>query len=257
MNRDQMPLPRFWYFPRGEKAVVVMTGDDHGAGGTDRPVRLGQLREPGRLRRSRTGSASAAPRTCTPARRSPTRCRGATRPRASRSPSTSTRTAPTGRPRRSTASTTTSWRTSRAAFPSVPAPSTNRTHCITWSDWATQPKVELDHGIRLDTNYYYWPAAWVQDRPGYFTGSGMPMRFADLDGSLIDVYQAATQMTDESGMTYSTHINTLLDNAIGAPGYYGAFTANMHTDNGNHPGQQTVVAAPWPGACRWCRRARC
>ena len=34
VNRDQMPLPRFWYFPRGEKAVVVMTGDDHGSGGT-------------------------------------------------------------------------------------------------------------------------------------------------------------------------------------------------------------------------------
>ena len=34
-----------------------------------------------------------------------------------------------------------------------------------------------------------------------FTGSGMPMRFADLDGSMIDVYQAATQMTDESGQT--------------------------------------------------------
>ena len=29
MNRDVMPLPRFWYFPRGERAVVVMTGDDH------------------------------------------------------------------------------------------------------------------------------------------------------------------------------------------------------------------------------------
>ena len=24
-----MPLPRFWYLPRGEKAVVVMSGDDH------------------------------------------------------------------------------------------------------------------------------------------------------------------------------------------------------------------------------------
>ena len=31
-----------------------------------------------------------------------------------------------------------------------------------------------------------------------FTGSGFPMRFADTDGSLIDVYQAATQLTDES-----------------------------------------------------------
>ena len=34
MTRDQMPLPRFWYFPRGEKAVVIMTGDDHANNGT-------------------------------------------------------------------------------------------------------------------------------------------------------------------------------------------------------------------------------
>lgn len=34
MNIDRKPLPRFWYFPRGESAVVVMTGDDHGHGGT-------------------------------------------------------------------------------------------------------------------------------------------------------------------------------------------------------------------------------
>ena len=90
-----------------------------------------------------------------------------------------------------------------------------------------------------------------------FTGSGMPMRFADLDGSLIDVYQAATQMTDESGMTYSTHINTLLDNAIGAPGYYGAFTMNMHTDSATHAGGQTVVAAALARGVRWCPPARC
>ena len=99
-------------------------------------------------------------------------------------------------------STTTSSRPSRPSTRALPAPSTNRTHCIAWSDWATQPKVELDHGIRLDTNYYYWPPAWVQNRPGLFTGSGMPMRFADLDGTMIDVYQATTQMTDESGQTY-------------------------------------------------------
>ena len=43
----------------------------------------------------------------------------------------------------------------------------------------TEPKAEREHGIRLDTNYYYWPGAWVQNRPGMFTGSGFPMRFAD------------------------------------------------------------------------------
>ncbi|MDQ1535508.1 MAG: large repetitive protein, partial [Actinomycetota bacterium] len=34
MEKARMPLPRFWYLPRGKKAVVVMTGDDHANGGT-------------------------------------------------------------------------------------------------------------------------------------------------------------------------------------------------------------------------------
>ena len=37
-------------------------------------------------------------------------------------------------------------------------------------------------------------------------------------------------MTDESGQTYPFTIDTLLDRALGAEGYYGVFTANMHTD---------------------------
>src|SRR4051812_5787016 len=38
MDRDKMPVPHFWSLPRGEKAAVVLSGDDHspgaGAGGT-------------------------------------------------------------------------------------------------------------------------------------------------------------------------------------------------------------------------------
>jgi hypothetical protein len=117
-----------------------------------------------------------------------------------------------------------------AQFPSVPAPVTSRTHCIPWGDWASQPVIELAHRIRLDTNYYYWPASWVQNRPGLFTGSGMPMRFAQTDGSYIDVYQVATQMTNESGQSYPFTIDTLLDRALGPQEYYGAFTANIHMD---------------------------
>ena len=130
-----------------------------------------------------------------------------------------------------------------ADYPSLNSPATNRTHCIAWSDWATQPKVELENGIRLDTNYYYWPGAWIQDRPGMFTGSGMPMRFADLDGSMIDVYQAATQMTDESDQTYPKNIDSLLNNALGPEGYYGVFTANMHTDSASSAGSDAIVAS--------------
>ena len=48
-----------------------------------------------------------------------------------------------------------------STFPNLPAPVTHRTHCIVWSDWATQPQLKLSHGIRFDTNYYYWPPEWV------------------------------------------------------------------------------------------------
>ncbi len=74
-----------------------------------------------------------------------------------------------------------------------------------------------------------------------FTGSGMPMRFADLDGSFINVYQVATQLTDESNQEYPLHVNALLDSALGTQGYYGVFCANMHTDfttPSGDPGQQ-------------------
>ena len=47
---------------------------------------------------------------------------------------------------------------------------------------------------------------------------------------MVDVYQAATQMTDESGQSYPFTSDTLLDRALGAEGYYGYFVANMHTD---------------------------
>ena len=37
-------------------------------------------------------------------------------------------------------------------------------------------------------------------------------------------------MTDEAGQAIPS-IDYLLDKAIGAEGYYGVFTANMHTDD--------------------------
>lgn len=130
-----------------------------------------------------------------------------------------------------------------AKYTDIPAPSTNRTHCIAWSDWSSQPGVELLNQIRLDTNYYYWPPTWVLNRPGMFTGMGIPMRFADLSGSMIDVFLATTQMTDESGQTYPYTIDALLDKALGPEGFYGVFTANMHTDSNPSPGADAIVAS--------------
>ena len=62
-------------------------------------------------------------------------------------------------------------------------------------------------------------------------GGGFPMRFADIDGTPIDVYQANTNITDESTSAFTAATDALLDNATGPLGYYGAFGINVHTDN--------------------------
>jgi Domain of unknown function (DUF4082)/Bacterial Ig-like domain/Glycosyl hydrolases family 16 len=242
MNLPKKPLPRFWYFPQGFQAVVIMTGDDHGIGGT--AGRFDQY-------------LAASPAGCSVA---DWHCIRSTSYIYPGSPLTDAQAAAyvaqgfevalhvtTGCADWTPASLRSFYSdqlsTFAADYPSVPPPATNRTHCIAWSDYATQPQVEIENGIRLDTSYYYWPPSWLADRPGFFTGSGMPMRFAGLDGTLIDVYQAATQLTDESGQTYPYEIAALLDNALGPQGYYGAFTANMHTDLVNSTGSDAIIAA--------------
>lgn len=242
MNSDRKPLPRFWYFPRNEKAVVLMTGDDHANNGTLGRFQAYQL---------------ASPPGCSVA---DWECVRGTSYIYPNTPLTSVDAEAleadgfeiavhvnTNCADWTPASLETFYATQLAAFaanyPTLDAPTTNRTHCIVWSDWATQPKVEESKGIRLDTNYYYWPGAWINDRPGFMTGSGIPMRFADTDGTRIDVYQAITQMTDESGQSFPATINALLDNALGTAGYYGVMTANMHTDSTSSAGSDAILAS--------------
>jgi hypothetical protein len=132
----------------------------------------------------------------------------------------------------------------RAAYPGLPGPASSRTHCVFWPDWASEPKVELSLGIRLDANYYHYPASWIGATPGFMNGGGFPMRFADLDGTPIDVFQQNTNLTDESGQDYETTMDTLLDNALGPQGFYGAFGTNIHTDfPAPAPGYEAIIAS--------------
>jgi hypothetical protein len=249
------PLPRFWYFPRGLRAVVVMTGDDHGHGGTVGRFKKFQAQSPDGCSlddwQCVRGTSNIFPGSIRNDEAQAlvddgfeiglhvfTNCKDW--------PPEDRHTAAN-----SIASTVSFQQSSllyseqltafARLYPHVPPPSTGRIDCVTWSDFDTQPRVELQHGIRFDTNYYFWPAEWVRNRPGMFTGSGMPMRFATRDGAIIDVYQAATQMTDESAQSYPLTINTLLDNALGPREFYGAFTANMHTDKARSTSAAAII----------------
>ncbi len=244
MQGSKKPLPRFWYLPSGFKAAVIMSGDDHNQGGT--------------VGRFQNYAAASAANCSVP----DWQCIRATSYMWPGTPITQAQASaflaqgfefsfhPDSQP------SCTDWTPGQLAdiyaaylegfatsWPGLPAPATVRTHCITWSDYDTQPQVELSNNIRLDTNYYYWPDLWVQDQPGFFTGSGMPMRFANRNGNTIDVYQAVTQFPDETTWTWPADINTMLDNAVGPQGYYGVFTANMHTDYVESAGSDAIVAA--------------
>ena len=231
-NFDRMPIPRFWFLPKGKKAAIVLTGDEHGSGATAPRLKHYMSLSPSNKRDAvenwdevRSTSYIFSSTHITNAQIAYFQNQGF---------EISLHLDPD----------CTNWTSSslreffdrqsaefRQRFPVVSPFRTHRIHCLSWCDWASLPKTELLHGIRLDVSYYYWPDVWIKDRPGMFTGSGMPMRFADLDGSLIDVYQVPTQMTDESGQSYPYTINSLLKKATGSEGYYGVFCANMHNDH--------------------------
>jgi WD40 repeat protein len=243
MNLDKRPLPRFWYFPRGEKAVVIMTGDNHGNNGVE--GRFNRF-----LQRSPSGCSVAN-----------WECVRGTAYVYTKNPLTAAKAKSfsdkgfeiglhintnCGNFTPSSLNTFYSQQVSKftSKYFNLPAPATQRQHCLAWSDWASSAKTQLKYGMRLDTTYYFWPPKWVANKPGFFTGSGMPMRFADLDGKIIDVYKATSQMTDESGQQYPFTINTLLDRALGSTGYYGAFTINAHTDVVfSDPAEKVVTSA--------------
>ena len=237
MERDKLPLPRFWYLPRGEKAVVVMSGDDHSPaqapGGTASHFdRFKQLSPAGCVVANweciRSTSYIYPNSVLTNAQANGYRADGfevALHVEVGSCPATPLTQAELS------AAFDTQLAQFQAKYTSVPAPATLRTHCVFWPGWVTSPMVSLGHDIRMDANYYHFPGSWIGSRPGFLNGGGFPMRFADTDGSIVDVYQQNTNMNDEAAQAYPATVNALLDGAVGANGYYGAFGVNIHTDN--------------------------
>jgi hypothetical protein len=252
MMTKSKPLPRFWYLPRGLAAAVVMTGDDHG---------YFQLGQGGAVAARFRDYLNASPPGCNLEDWECVRATAYVFPPAVASNALRNEQAAEAisqgfeiavhfneycsdwKPAALDDIYTRQLHSFALRYVGVPPAQTGRTHCVSWSDYDSQPEVELEHGIRLDTNYYYYPPTWIKNRPGLFTGSGMPMRFASRRGTVIDVYQAATQMTDESGQSYPFTIDVLLDNATGPLGYYGVFTANMHSDISDTLAARSIVTS--------------
>lgn len=78
---------------------------------------------------------------------------------------------------------------------------TVRTHKILWTGWAESARVQASYGIKMNLDYYHYGPAFQKDDGewvyGYFTGSGLPMHFVDLEGRVLSIYQQLTNLVDE------------------------------------------------------------
>lgn len=82
-----------------------------------------------------------------------------------------------------------------------PVSPTVRTHRILWKGWVETARVQARYGIRMNLDYYHVGPAlrnahgeWVY---GHMTGSGLPLRFIDETGTILNVYQQHTHLVDE------------------------------------------------------------
>ena len=151
MNSDKKLLPRFWYFPNGHQAVVVMTADNHGSGSTaarfDQQLAAsppgGSVDDWETIRSSaylfpgedltKTGKSADAYNTngFEIGLHLDTGCANYTSESLE-------------------AYFTNQLGQFNALYPNLPPPTTHRIHCIAWSDYTTLPEVEFEYGIRLD-----------------------------------------------------------------------------------------------------------
>jgi hypothetical protein len=141
------------------------------------------------------------------------------------------------------ASQLSSW---KAKYTSIPSPVTVRNHCYYWPDYSTMAKVDLANGMRMSLDWAAYPGSWIGGLPGFMAGGGFPIRFADTDGTPINVWQEPTNLTDDGTTAAQTpaFIQSLLNNALGATGYYGAFGVLIHADNtGTNQALEDVVSA--------------
>ena len=120
---------------------------------------------------------------------------------------------------------------------------TVRNHWIVWcgtdadgrQDFTAQASIETKYGIRLDCNVYHFDRGSTQQSflgpIGNFTGSGLPMKFIDARGQVLDIYQSITQLPDEQwerGNLFS-NFKILLDRSLDHETYT-FINVNLHAD---------------------------
>jgi len=134
---------------------------------------------------------------------------------------------------------------------------TYRGHSNVWVGWSEMARYLSENGVRLDTTFI--PERFFA--AGYLNGSGLPVRFVDGDGAIIDLYEQATLHTEPSLLTDKcfraplsveealAETIALADGAIDR--YHTVYQPNFHPVY-TRPGARSVL--PWiEGLMAHCR----
>jgi len=139
---------------------------------------------------------------------------------------------------------------------------TVRTHRILWTGWAETARFQAACGLRMNLDYYHVGSTF-QSRAGewvcgHFTGSGLPMKFVDGEGRVLNIYQQLTQLVDEHllAMPWMSHgvpglapkdavevSRTLLRRSLN--GAWSAIAAQFHVDPYAMGGETSAQAVQW------------
>ena len=208
---DHGGLPRLWYFPAAEPALLVASGDAHGSSALAVQAGLELVERAGGHMSVYYDPPQSSGRVPAFARRTWRRLRTSWWPRVGDVPSPSLVTAwrthgheIAPHPIVSDDDIEASYRRSIGAFIDRGfdfQPSTVRTHAVYWRGWVESATVEQRFGFGLTLDYYQ-SGPWLKRADGRwthanFTGSGLPMRLVDEHGTLLGIRQLTTTMADE------------------------------------------------------------
>jgi hypothetical protein len=275
LSQDARPLPRLWYFPGPAESVLVVTGDSHGNSASAIEAALTRVEQRGgHMSIYYTAYPSsdlrrAVRRAMIPVLRVPVVGDVVAREYSSPTP---TQVADWRLRGHEFAlhpyveeGLDAGWREYWEEFTGMgygPVPPTTRTHRVLWQGWVETARMQASYGIRLNLDPYHLgpffrnqAGEWAY---GYFTGSGLPMKFVDEQGRILNIYQQPTQLTDEHllvmpwvtgevpGLTAGEAVEisrTLLRRSL--DGAYGAITAQFHVDPFALGGQVASEEAHW------------
>lgn len=181
MTEDR-PLPRLWHFPDAEPSLVWLNGDSDSMTPSEMAATLGAVEENGgaytlfvmerdyealppeheALLRERGHSFGQHPwHSLTP---SPAEMQAQLR-----------------------------WELQRFRERYGYSPLVNRGHCVIWVGWVESARMLAEEGVYFDLNCL----GYRHLREGYINGSGLPARFVDEKGELLDIYEQCTQWSDD------------------------------------------------------------